>query len=195
MPKTYSEEERKNIRAMLIEEAEKALFHGGVESISVDELVKRAAIPKGTFYLFFKSKEELFLSVFSSFRAEMNERILSMLQELDENHIVTSLTDVFMFLTWEIYRRGIFRILDEHEEALIRKKTGLTVLSDEMNRLFGFLREVFSYFAIDDENDLEGFFTSYMLILYSLLHADKIKDLRLALRLSIRGLILQLVGE
>ena len=28
----YTEEERKNIRLMLIEEAEKALFHGGVES-------------------------------------------------------------------------------------------------------------------------------------------------------------------
>ena len=195
MPKTYSEEERKNIRSMLIEEAEKALFHGGVESVSVDELVRRVSIPKGTFYLFFKSKEELFLSVLSSFRTEMNDKILALLQELDENHIVTSLTDVFMFLTWELYSRGIFRILDEHEEALIRKKTGLTVLSDEMNRLFSFLREVFSYFAIDDENDLDGFFTSYMLILYSLLHADKIKDLRLALRLSIRGLILQLVGE
>ena len=67
MPKTYTEEERKNIRLMLIEEAEKALFHGGVESVSVDELVRRVSIPKGTFYLFFKSKEELFLSVLSSF--------------------------------------------------------------------------------------------------------------------------------
>lgn len=36
----------------------------GVKKTTVDELVKRVSIPKGTFYLFYPSKEQLFFDVF-----------------------------------------------------------------------------------------------------------------------------------
>ena len=65
MPKIYSEKEKENIRELLLEEAQIALAHSGIESITVDQLVEAAAIPKGTFYLFYQSKEELFLDVVS----------------------------------------------------------------------------------------------------------------------------------
>ena len=58
MPKIYSEKEKENIRELLLEEAQIALAHSGIESITVDQLVEAAAIPKGTFYLFYQSKKK-----------------------------------------------------------------------------------------------------------------------------------------
>ena len=195
MPKIYSEKEKENIREILLEEAQIALKHGGLESITVDKLVEAAAIPKGTFYLFYNSKEELFLDVISSFKRDSEAKILALLEELDENHIVTSLTKVFTFLTSDIYSKGIYRILDEREQAIIRKKVGKEKLESVRDELFSYFKEIFSYFAIDDKEDLEGFYSAYMLLLHSFLHADKIKDLKASTKLILRGLILQLVGE
>ena len=61
--------------------------------------------------------------------------------------------------------------------------------------LFSYFKELFGYFAIDDKEDLEGFYSAYMLLLYSFLHWYKIEDLEASSKLIIRGLILQLVGE
>ena len=73
-------------------------------------------------YLFYQSKEELFLDVVSNFKKESEGKILALLEELDENHIVTSLTKVFTYLTKEVCSKGIYRILDEKQQAIIRKK-------------------------------------------------------------------------
>ena len=60
MPKTFSDAERVHIKKRLMEEAEACLTQYGIRKTSVDELVKRVNIPKGTFYLFYPSKEMLF---------------------------------------------------------------------------------------------------------------------------------------
>ena len=59
MPKSYSEQEREYIRNRLKEEAAKCLASYGVRRTTVDEIVRRVNIPKGTFYLFYPSKELL----------------------------------------------------------------------------------------------------------------------------------------
>ena len=95
MPKTYTEEERKNIRLMLIEEAEKALFHGGVESVSVDELVRRVSIPKGTFYLFYSSKELLLFEVIQEQHELVNQKLFQELSDLSAAELSSDkITDV-----------------------------------------------------------------------------------------------------
>ena len=63
MPKKYSQSERENIRKDLIRQAERCLYYKGIGGTSVDELVRAVRIPKGTFYLFYPSKEDLFLQV------------------------------------------------------------------------------------------------------------------------------------
>lgn len=195
MPKTYSEIERENIRRNLIHEAEKKLKGKGVKATSVDELTQAACIPKGTFYLFFSSKEELFYYMLISFREEMQEKLLSRLQELDENHIVTSLTDVFSLLVHEIYTRGIYRLYDEGQLVIISRKLPIGTMEEEREKLYSFFRELFSYFAIDDEREMRRFYDAFMLVQYSLLKAENVEDPEAAIRMLLRGLILQLVGE
>lgn len=60
MPKTFTDKEREYIKKRLMEEAQDCLRLYGIRKTTVDELVKRANIPKGTFYLFYDSKELLF---------------------------------------------------------------------------------------------------------------------------------------
>ena len=59
MPKRFSEEERAYIVSRLKEEAAKCMAQYGIRKTTVDEIVRRVKIPKGTFYLFYQSKEML----------------------------------------------------------------------------------------------------------------------------------------
>lgn len=195
MPKKYSVQERANIRKDLLLHASRSLFHKGVQDISVDELVKKAGIPKGTFYLFYKTKEELFIDLLVSFRLDVQEEMLSMLQELDENHIVTSLTTVFSHLAEEIYSKGIYRLLDEQQLQIISRKSDEDIFKRESGALLDFFKELFGYFAIDDSSDIAAFFSAFMMIVFSMESAQRIKNPLSAWRLLLRGLMLQLVGE
>lgn len=195
MPKKYSEVEKANIKRDLRLHAERSLFHKGVKGTSVDELVKLAMIPKGTFYLFYETKEALFFDVLVSFRHQMQDEMMAMLQELDENHIVTSLTTVFAYLIENMYRRGIFRLLNEEEMHMISRKNDEDIYMKEKKELLSFFRELFNLFAIDDKDDIDAFFNSFLIIVYSMNYADRMKKPLDAWRMLLRGLILQLVGE
>lgn len=195
MPKKYSREEKENIRKDLIRLAQRSLFHKGVKGTSVDELVRAACIPKGTFYLFYETKEDLYFDVLRSFTARMQEDMLAMLQELDENHIVTSLTTVFFYLVENIYRNGIYKLLHEEEMMIISRKSSQDIYHDELARLFSFFRELFSYFAIDDSDDIAAFIQAFLCLIYSMDSAQRMKNPLEAWKLLLRGLMLQLVGE
>ena len=72
MPKVYSNEERQNIKERLKCEANILMREKGVKKTTVDELVKRVDIPKGTFYLFYSSKEELFFEVSQNYHKKID---------------------------------------------------------------------------------------------------------------------------
>lgn len=67
MPKALSVQERETIQNLLKNEARQCLHTLGIKKTTVDELVRRVRIPKGTFYLFYPSKELLFFDVLLDF--------------------------------------------------------------------------------------------------------------------------------
>ena len=193
MPKIYSEKEKDNIRKALRHEAGRCLQLYGVRKTTVDELVKRAGIPKGTFYLFYESKEALFFDLIRTFADEVENEYLSMLQEIDENHIVTSLTEIFYTLLMKFYSEGLFRFLDGAELSLVLRRLPPDAMPDVEGRLKKVLENLFSYFYIDDAEDIKAFCSGYEALLYLLLSAERIADMEKALRLLVRGLVLQMV--
>ncbi|MBO8442657.1 MAG: TetR/AcrR family transcriptional regulator [Spirochaetes bacterium] len=195
MPKKYSETEKTNIRRDLRRAAQRSLFHKGVRGTSVEDLVRQAAIPKATFYLFYRTKEDLYIDVLTDFRTTMQDEMLSMLQELDENHIVSSLTTVFMHLVENIYRKGIYRLLAEDELAVATRKSEVDVVRREEDELIAFFRELFGFFAIEDKDDIAAFWSAFLAIVYSMEGAERMEKPLESWRLLIRGLMLQLVGE
>ena len=193
MPKVYTSEERDNIRTDLRSAAEYCLARYGIKRTTVDDLVKMVNIPKGTFYLFYPSKEHLFLDVLDTFEKEEEERYFGMLQELDENHIVTSLTEVFHSVLMSIYRRGIFRFLEHDQLELITRKLPVSERRlHSVGEMKG-LSELFAIFSIDDEDDIESFSSAFRALVYILLHDNEVEDMEKALKTLVRGLVLQLV--
>ena len=75
MPKPFSENERAIIKQRLQEEASTCLKLYGMRKMTVDELVKRVNIPKGTFYLFYPSKELLVYDVLNKFHDEIHAEL------------------------------------------------------------------------------------------------------------------------
>ena len=193
MPKMYSTEEREHIEKRLLETAGECLSLYGVRRTTVDEIVKRAHIAKGSFYLFYSSKEELFLALLDSFILSLEGTYLEMLQNLDENHIVTSLTEVFSKTALLFYREGIFRFLDRENAELIERKVGEKKFSIVMSDAEKTLTSLFSYFSIDDENDIQTFMKAYRAVLSLFLTSDTYEEKESTIRFLIRGLVLQMV--
>lgn len=193
MPKKYTDEERRNIKLALMKAGGDCLSRYGVRRTTVDELVHLADIPKGTFYLFYPHKEALFLDMIRSYQDDVDTLYPAMLAELDENHIVTSLTDVFMRITMMFYERGLYRFLNNAELDVVLRKYGDEEKVDIGKRMDTMLQGLFSYFAIEDEEDIRSFRAGYEALLYMLLSYDRLHDKERALRFLIRGLVLQMV--
>lgn len=64
MPRAFTEEERTTIRNSLIDAGRTCFIKYGVRKTTIDDLVTLAGIAKGSFYQFFKSKENLYLDLF-----------------------------------------------------------------------------------------------------------------------------------
>jgi len=63
MPRAFTEAERETIRERLITAGRKLFSRYGLKKTTVEELSHAAGIAKGTFYLFFPSKEALYAEV------------------------------------------------------------------------------------------------------------------------------------
>ena len=193
MPRKYSETEKENIRKALRREGAECLRLYGVRRTTVDELVRRVDIPKGTFYLFYPHKEALFYDLLRSFIDDVEPMYLALLQELDENHIVTSLTDVFYRILMRFYQGGLHRFLEGAELDLVFRRYGEED-GISLERTFSeAIRRLFSYFYIEDEEDIAAFSEGYRALMYLLLSADKLDGKEKTLRFLIRGLVLQMV--
>ncbi|MEL7603327.1 MAG: TetR/AcrR family transcriptional regulator [Bacillota bacterium] len=101
MPKSFSDAERAYIKKRLMEEAKNCLSQFGMRKTSVDELVRRVNIPKGTYYLFYASKELLFFDVICELHDDLHKDVLRRLEGLRGNINADTVTE----LLFEFYRQ------------------------------------------------------------------------------------------
>jgi AcrR family transcriptional regulator len=63
MPKGFTEDEKKLIGERLLEQGYRQFSAHGLKKTNVEEIARAAGISKGAFYLFYESKEALFMDV------------------------------------------------------------------------------------------------------------------------------------
>lgn len=63
MPRPFTEAERARVEAKLLEAGRRQFERHGLRKTNVAELARAAGIGKGSFYLFFRTKEELFIAL------------------------------------------------------------------------------------------------------------------------------------
>jgi len=96
MKKNRQRTKEKDIRIQEIESAaKKVFFRKGYQESSIDEIAKRADISKGTIYLYFKNKEDLYLALMLPMFREVTRLSEEFEKKLDESEF-KSAYDYFM---------------------------------------------------------------------------------------------------
>jgi AcrR family transcriptional regulator len=104
MPKAFTEQEKEMIRSQMREKGKKLFQKQGIKKTSVDELAQAVGISKGAFYLFYDSKEELFMEILEGLEGDLRTRIFDFSIN-PENNSRQLLAKLFKdaLLTWDEY--------------------------------------------------------------------------------------------
>jgi AcrR family transcriptional regulator len=104
MPRAFSEQEKEVIRRQMREKSKRLFEAHGLRKTSVDDITQAAGISKGAFYLFYASKEELFLEILEQMEAELRESVLAYTVQptVDARENVRRMLGNFL-LTYEAY--------------------------------------------------------------------------------------------
>ncbi len=104
MPKAFSEHEKETIRAQMREKGKRLFEKHGLKKTSLDDLTQAVGISKGAFYLFYNSKEELFLEILEEFETEIQTSILdfALRPKVGAHQNVKDMLKSFL-LTWDTY--------------------------------------------------------------------------------------------
>lgn len=196
MPKRYSEEERAYIRKRLKEEAVSCMGQFGIRRTTVDEIVKRVNIPKGTFYLFYKSKELLLFDVIQEQHELINQKLYQEISRFShEPFSVEKLTD----LIFEFYKMTeempMFQLMDSQEIELLVRKLPREVVEAHLQDDTDSIQKLFSFLPVKKEVDIKVVSAAFHAIYYATLHKDEIGEdgYDEALRMLIQGLITQVL--
>ncbi|MCR5399453.1 MAG: TetR/AcrR family transcriptional regulator [Lachnospiraceae bacterium] len=208
MPKIYTDDERADIRTRLKKEANILMQKKGVKKTTVDELVRRAGIPKGTFYLFYPSKEMLLFDCAQDFHEQVDEYLTEGMKsivckykiDVDKKDAlsgyVDEITDVIIG-AMKIVQNSCLKVLLEPEAMkLILDKLPKDVLekhrkqdNDSENGMF---KELISGRGMDIE-EITGAFT---MVIFGSMYRQVIgqENMEAATRYLVKGLVIQIFG-
>lgn len=196
MPKRYSEEERAYIRKRLKEEAVSCMGQFGIRRTTVDEIVKRVNIPKGTFYLFYKSKELLLFDVIQEQHELINQKLYQEISRFSHEPLsVEKLTDVIFEFYKMTEEMPMFQLMDSQEIELLVRKLPREVVEAHLQDDTDSIQKLFSFLPVKKEVDIKVVSAAFHAIYYATLHKDEIGEdgYDEALRMLIQGLITQVL--
>ncbi|NCA93142.1 TetR/AcrR family transcriptional regulator [bacterium] len=194
MPKSFNENERAYIKKRLIEEAKICLASYGVRKTTVDELVKRVNIPKGTFYLFYATKELLFYDVLCEFHDEIHDKLMKDAAAIRESVTADKLTDLLFGLYKMADESFMLRFITDGEAELFLRKLPPEIAAEHaVKDNFGVekLLEVIPTIRCKNIATISAAFRGIFLTMCHKreIGADVYDD---ALRMTIRGVALQM---
>ena len=196
MPKCYSEHEKSFIKKRLKEEAGDCLARYGIKGTTVDELVRRVKIPKGTFYLFYKSKELLVFDVLMEQHERIEKELTASLSALQSNDITCDgLTDLIFGFFKYTDENPLFRLLTSGELEILARKLPEEFLENHFMEDGHMIENVISILPGVRSVDIQSFASAFRSLFMSMLASRKMNDEKSdeALKLLIRGLVIQMI--
>lgn len=195
MPKSYSEQEREYIKKRLKEEAAKCLAQYSVRRTTVDEIVKRVNIPKGTFYLFYKSKELLLFEAIQEQHEIVNRELYKALSNLATQELsAEKLTDVVFEFYKMTEEMPILKMLDLGEVELLARKLPQKIVEEHLQDDTDTIEKMFALLPLKKEVDIKVMSAAFHAIYYATLHKAEIgEQYDEALRTLIYGIVTQVI--
>lgn len=196
MPKSYSEQEKDYIKKRLKEEAAKCLAQYGVRRTTVDEIVKRVNIPKGTFYLFYKSKELLLFDVIQEQQENVNRELYRVVSSIaDTEFSAEKLTDIVFGFYKMTEKMLILKLLDFNEVELLVRKLPREVVEEHFRDDTDTIEKMLALFPVKKEVDINVISATFHAIYFATLHKAEIGEEHYdkALRTLIYGVVTQII--
>jgi AcrR family transcriptional regulator len=121
MPKAFTEHEKEIIGRKLLEQGRKHFAAFGLTKTRVEELATAAGISKGAFYLFYESKEALFMEVVEASEREFRQEVLATIERPDASSQVRLFAVLHKaFTLWKTI--PILRIFTHAEYAILARR-------------------------------------------------------------------------
>lgn len=192
MPKSYSEAERRTIREALHTGAAQCLAQYGLRKTTIDELVRRAHIPKGTFYLFYPSKEALLFEVILEQHDEIEQRFLAQLAPHSGALTAELLTDALVEVYQEAERSGLVALLSNGELDALARRLPAEMLQQHFREDDDMVARLARQIPAAQNKDAAVYSAAFRQLFLSLLHRAQVgESFDAALRLLLRGLVTQ----
>ena len=166
----------------------------GLKKTTVDSLVKEVNIPKGTFYLFYKSKEILVFEVLLEFHEIFEKDMKIALSQLDFQHMdVHQLTDFILDFFLKAKDNPLFQALTSGELELLTMKLPPDIVNEHFQHDQQMLEQILMYIPHQEDIDikaLSGAFRDLFMFMFS----DCCQDEQ-SLKMLIQGLVLQFLKQ
>ena len=196
LPKSYSEQEKDYIKKRLKEEAAKCLAQYGVRRTTVDEIVNRVNIPKGTFYLFYKSKELLLFDVIQEQQEHVNRELYRVVSNIaDTEFSADKLTDIVFGFYKMTEKMLILKLLDLNEVELLVRKLPREIVEEHFKDDTDTIEKMLALFPVKKEVDINVISAAFHAIYFATLHKAEIGEEHYdkALRTLIYGVVTQII--
>lgn len=196
MPKCYSDQEREYIRKRLKEEAAACMGQYGIRRTTVDEIVKRVNIPKGTFYLFYRSKELLLFDVIQEQHELVNQKLYQAVSDLAGTEIsAEKITDMIFDFYKMTENMLVLKQLDASEVELLVHKLPREVVEEHLQDDTDTIEKLFSLLPVKKEVDIKVISAAFHAIYYATLHKKEIGEDQYdqALWMLIYGMVIQII--
>ncbi|MBH1942328.1 TetR/AcrR family transcriptional regulator [Mobilitalea sibirica] len=192
MPKKFTEAEKEYIVKRLKEEAMKCLVTYGVKKTTVDELVKRVNIPKGTFYLFYPSKELLLYDAINDLHEEMHEQFLNEISKFKNGFHAEDLAELLFRLYKQFDETGLMPIVMNGDLDYLIRKLPEDVVKEHLSYDDFSVKQLFSFLSLE-EKDITlisgGLRAVFLTLLFKREIGEQIYDD--VIRMMIKGIVLQ----
>lgn len=195
MPKTYSDVERAYIKKRLKGEAAYLLSNFGIRRTTVDELVKRVKIPKGTFYLFYDSKELLLFEVLMEQHEIIEQQMLGEIKALDGHITGDNLTEIIYKFFKATDEMGMLRLITTGEIELLYRKLPQKVVQNHFIHDSTMIKTIFELLSPSANINVDHFGAAFRNLFISMVYKREIGEEYFdeALKLTIKGLVLQML--
>ncbi len=196
MPKTYSDDERAYIKKRLREEAAYCLSTFGIKRTTVDMLTERVKIPKGTFYLFYESKELLLFEVIIEQHEIIEKQILDEITSLRDCITSDTLTEVIYKFFKSIDDIGLFRLIGTGEIELLYRKLPQEILQNHFIHDTDMINAIVKILSLSPKINTAYYSAAFRNLFISTVYKREMGEEYFdeALKLTIRGLVLQMLN-
>lgn len=195
MPKTFSESERAYIKERLFAEAQKCLATYGIRKTTIDELVKRVGIPKGTFYLFYGSKEQLLFEVITEFDREAQEQLFQEISALPGIPDADVCTDLILRFYRRVDESFLPRLMQSGELEYFMRTVPPKFSRQHAERDEEAMKRMFAAFPGMQSDRAAVLSAAFRGVFLTLLFKDEVgaEIYEDALRVLVRGVVIQLL--